>query len=68
MKAQSKTNQTLVALVARMHRTFQTYNRLTLPPRVQLRGSKGNAGACFATQPSAELLQNMQLEVLQSTS
>ena len=25
------------------------------------RGSKGNAGACFATQPSAELLQSIQL-------
>ena len=37
-----------------------------LIPRVKSRGSKGNADACFATQPSAELLQSIQLEVLQS--
>ena len=30
-----------------------------LIPRVKSRGSKGNAGACFATQPSAELLQSI---------
>ena len=36
--------------------------------RVKSRDSKGNAGACFATQPSAELLQSIQLEVLESIS
>ena len=30
-----------------------------LIPRVKARVSNGNAGACFATQPSAELLQSI---------
>ena len=47
---------------------FYACEPFLLIPRVKLRVSKGNAGACFATQPSAELLQSTQLEVLQSMS
>ena len=39
-----------------------------LIPRVKSRGSKGNAGACFATQPSAELLQSIQLFLNHATA
>ena len=35
-----------------------------LIPRVKSRGSKVDAGACFAIKPSTELLQSIQLEVL----
>ena len=31
-------------------------------PATEQRGGKGNVGACFATQQSAELLQSIQLE------
>ena len=51
-----------------LHRLPTITVKLQLLQPQLARRSKGNAGACFATQPSAELLQSIQLEVLQSIS
>ena len=62
------TNSIIIAASATTTATTTSHTCVALQCGMQVSRCPFGPGACFATQPSAELLQSIQLEVLQSNS